>query len=705
MNVVAMHERALVELTQWFGRVQQYSASHPACLDLGSRAHRTLSAALEASSPLTITVAKDAIGIGDVEASHPLLRGRLAAHLHERGVATMRFAGGVSMEELSSLLELLTLPVQTTFDRGGLSELVKERGVVRIAVEDLSHDITADERQAQRLRARLRTDFRDLLAHLRAQRELTGTGDHVRALLDNPAVAVALLEENPLAVAEAVAGLCLLVREEEERTGEVLAPKLHVILMMLSPAARDRVVLGIAPLTGEFRDALAWGQSGLAEEELARFVLPAFRRNAGDLEIVFYALGLATPHDGRRLAMLRFLALRLHDLPSDDAAATDLLSVLAEPTPAFGSSMRERDELQPHAARVLAMRRGVVPDGSSVPRDSGRARAPLDASRVMYELVKMSGRTRRFAQLCVSLPSVAARYANAGAVDAVLGIVRALEETTRPEIAELARRTLADVVSVPVAAQILRELDISSALAEGTELDQLTSHVKVLAALRPDVVLERLEISESRKMRRVLLDALAAAGPRIAPHVRAKIHAPQWYVVRNVVTLLPACGAGASDYAAVARHPNEKVRSELLRALRTVTLDEGTNAVLVELALDGTLENRARALSMVRGELLHPRAIARLDEILRDEAQPEELKRRVVVVLGRSRYDEAAAALFAVMQPRGLLDLGALRDAAADALATSPAAGARRLFDEGLISSVWRVRRACEKAAEKVRSR
>ncbi len=705
MNVASMHERALVELTQWFGRVQQYSAAHPACRELGTRAHATLSMALEASSPLTITVAKDTLGIGDGLAVHPLLRGRLAAHLHERGVATMRFAGGVSLEELSSLLELLTLPVQTTFDRGGLSELVKERGVVRIAVEDLSHDISADERQAQRLRTRLRTDFKDLLAHLRAQRELHGTGEHVRALLDNPLVAVALLEENPLAVAEAVAGLCLLVREEEERTGEALAPKLHVILMMLSPAARDRVVLGIAPLAGEFRDALVWGQSGLTEEELARFVLPALRRNAADLETVFYALGLATPHDGRRIAMVRFLALRLHDLPADDAAASELLALLAEPAPAFGSSMRERDELQPYAERVLAMRRGVVPEGSSAPRDSGRSRSPLDTSRTMYELVRMSGRTRRFAQLCTALPLVAARYANAGAVDAVLGIVRALEATTRPEIAELARRTLVDVVSVPVAAQILRELDLSSTLAEGTELEQLTSDVKVLAALRPDVVLERLELSESRKMRRVVLDALASVGPRIAPHVRAKIHSPQWYVVRNVVTLLPACGATASDYAAVARHPNEKVRAELLRALRTVTLDEGTNGVLVDLALDGALESRARALSLVRGELLGPRAIARLDELLRDEAQPEELKRRVVVVLGRSGQDEAAAALFAVIQPRGLLDLGALRDAAADALATSPAPGARAYFDEGLRSSVWRVRRACEKAAEKARGR
>lgn len=701
-TITSMHERALVEIAQWFARIQQYSAAHPACADLGKRAHHTLMLALEQSAPLVVTVTKDALQINDEPAGAPVLRGRFAPYLHERGVAAMRLAGGVTVEELTTLLDLLTVPVQTTFDRGGLSELVKERGVARIDVEDLAHEITMEEREAQRVRTRLRVAFGDVLQLLRARKDLAGFGDHVRALLDNPQVAVALLEENPLTVAEAVAGLCLLVREEEQKTGEELSPKLRVILMTLSAAARDRVVLGIAPLMGEFREALVWGLDLLSEEELARFALPSFRRNAGDLEIVFYALGLAAPHDGRRLATLRFLGLRFHDLPHDDPAATQMLESLAERAEELGSSHRERDVLQPHASRALLMRGAFAAPTGASSRDSARVRTPFDAGRVTYELLKMSARTRRFAALCATLPAVAARYASEGSTDAVLGIVRGLREVTRADVADVAKRTLEEVVTDAVAAQLLAELDVRSALAEGTELEDLTANVKLVAELRPEAVLERLELSESRKMRRIVLDALGAAGARIAPFVRAKLHASSWFVVRNAVSLLPACGGTPSDYLAAAHHPNEKVRAELLRALRTAPLDEGTNGVIAEMVADPAIELRARAVTMLRGELLGARGIARMAEVIRDESQPEELKRRLVVALGRSPSDAAAAALFDAMQPRGLLDLGALRDAAAEALRASPAPSAMRLFDEGLRSSVWRVRRSCEKAAERL---
>ena len=695
-----MYERALVEMAQWFARIQQYSASHPACADLGRRAHGAFAIALEHGAPMVVSVSNSGLIVGETPVTHPVLRARLAPYLHERGVAVLRFAAGVTVEELTQLLDLLTLPVQTTFDRGGLSELVKERGVARIEVMDLAHEITSEEREAQRTRARMRVAFGDLLQRLRARRDVFGIGDHVRDLLDNPHVAVALLEENPLAVAEAVAGLCLLVREEQAKTGEDLGPKLRVILGLISAPLRSRVVLGLAPLAGEFREALVWGLDLLSEEELARFCLPAFRSNVTDLEVVFYALSLAAPHDGRRLSTVRFLALRLHDLPADDAESSELLAALAVPSEDFGSTWRERDALRPHAARVLELRATSAIAGESA-RDSGRSREPFDAGRVMSELVHMASRTRRFGQVCASLPTVAARHASDGATGAVLGIVLGLRDVTRSEHAELARRTLVDVVSPPVAAQLLRELDAQSALAEGTALEQIGEGVKLLAELRPEVVLDRLELSESRKMRRILLDALAASGTRIAPYVRAKLHSPSWFVVRNAVGLLTSCGGTAADYQSVARHPNEKVRAELLRALRSVPVDEGTNSVLVELLADPVVDHRARVAMLLRGDLLLPRAVAQVVSVATDGTQPEELRRRLVLVLGRSVHPEAAAALFETLQPKGLLDPGALREVAAEALRVSPSPDAPRLFDEALKSTVWRVRRACEKALEK----
>lgn len=38
----ATHNETLFELAQWLARVQQYSASHPACAQLGERMHAAL---------------------------------------------------------------------------------------------------------------------------------------------------------------------------------------------------------------------------------------------------------------------------------------------------------------------------------------------------------------------------------------------------------------------------------------------------------------------------------------------------------------------------------------------------------------------------------------------------------------------------------------------------------------------------------------
>lgn len=690
-------------MAQWFARIQQYSAAHAACTDLGAKTHRTFESALAERAPIVVSVSKDMMTLDDTAAVHQVLKGRLAPYLYERGVSVMRFGAGVTVEELTHLLDLLTLPVQTTFDRGGVARLVKERGVVHIDVEDLAHDVTDEERHAQRRRTKLRAAFGDLLQLLRARREVTGIGDDVRELLDNPLVAVALLEENPLTVAEAVAGLCLLVREEQEKSGEDLRTKLRSVLVLLSAAGRTRVVMGLAPLPLEFRDALVWGLDTLGEEELARFVLPAFRSSARELENVFYALGLGIPHDGRRFGVLRFLALRLHDLPPDDAEVRGLLETLAEKQEELvGSSWRERDLLQGEAARVVALRAvGTLPP-ADVARSLEPVRERFDASLSTADLVRMAARTRRFGQVCATLPGVAARYASDGAIDAVLGIVRGLRDVKRAEVVDLARRTLVDVVTPTVAAQLLRELDATSSLAEGAALEEIAASVKVLAELRPEVVLERLEASENRKMRRVLIDALAAVGPRVAPCVRARLHAASWFVVRNAVALLPSCGGTASDYQSVARHPHEKVRAELLRALRSVPPDEGTNAVVLELLSDPLPDHRARAAMMLRGELLVPREVSRIAELVADPQQSDELKRKLVLSLGKSVLDNAAGALFEVLQPKGLLDTGTLREVAAEALRGSPAPAAGRYFDEGLRSSSFRVRRACEKAIEKV---
>jgi hypothetical protein len=709
----AIHGETLFDLAQWLARVQQYSASHPACAQLGEKMHCSLGRSLAIESPLAIDVLKDGMTIEGAPVTQLAVRSRLAPLLHERGVLVLRFFAGVSLPELTTLVEILTLPVQTTFDRGGIRRLFTERGIGRIQVEEIAHDISNDERAAQRTRARLRTRFADVLRQLVAQRSLQGlSGEELVELLEHAEMAVTILEEDQLGVAEAFAGLCMMVRDEEQRTGELLSPKLLVIMMALSPLSHDRLLLGLPTLVGDFRDALTWAFDALGEAELARIVLASFRAHAADLDASLYALSVASAHDGRRFSTLRRVALHFYDLPSDDASAADLVTSCAMTSDDFGSYWRERECLSGHAMRVL-VGRGVfasaVPSasGSIAPGPEARERGAdrehaVDQRRVMSELVKMASRTRRFEQLCAKLPQTAVTLARAGSTHSVLGILDGLRSIGRPETQALARSTLRAVVSPMVASQLLADVDATSASIEDASLDDVGQTVRLLTALVPAVVFEQLELSESRKMRRILLEALSSSGPGLLPLVRQKLHAQSWFVVRNALVILPRIGGLARDLLPVASHENEKVRLEVLRVLRALPADGTTMEFVSAFLTDPSPEIRQHASVMLRGELLTPEAIARLERLALGEDYPEDVRKRVVEALGRSPLDAAATALFGILQPRGLLDAGVLRDDAAFALRQSPAPLAPGYFAEGLKSPAWRVRKACERAVAAV---
>jgi hypothetical protein len=681
----------------------QYSAAHPACAHLGEKLAGSLQPLLLRDSVVSFGVLKDGITVDDdTVATHPMVKARLAPHLHERGIIIVRFLPGVSLAELTQLIEILTLSPQNIFDRGGMGRLLLDRNVSRVQVEEIAHDITEEERESQKRRKELREFFATMLKNLLAQRAHgIDIAKQLLLLLEQPELAVTLLEDDPLGVCDAAAALCVMVRQEEEQTGAQLSPKLAPIFLALSPASQDRVLLGLPSLVGEFRAALSWALSLLLEEQLAEFAFPSFQRRARELDVVFYALSAAIPHDGNRRAALRRMALFFYDLPSDDPAANEVIEISARSIDDFDSYRSDRECLAPHARTALARRSALKwrTPSQPAPGPGPRLRASsVDARHVVAEVVKLSSRTRRFDRLCAHLPTAASSLAKAGSTDAVMGLVQALRSVTHPQWASLASRTLKELSSTSVVATLLEDLD-RAASAEGSELDGLISTIQTLAIIHPDAVLDRLERSDSRKMRRILLDALPMAGAALLPLLRAKLQSPNWFMVRNVVTLLTKVGGGARDLLPVARHPNEKVRAEVARALRAVPLDEATVEIASAYLGDPLAEIRIQARGLVRGELASPTAVLVLERIADDDQQPDDARRQATEALGRCPLDPAASALFRLLQPRGLLELGAVRDLAAVALRASPAPDAKRLFQEALHSSARRVRKAAERAA------
>jgi HEAT repeat protein len=227
--------------------------------------------------------------------------------------------------------------------------------------------------------------------------------------------------------------------------------------------------------------------------------------------------------------------------------------------------------------------------------------------------------------------------------------------------------------------------------------------LRVVAGARPDVLFNALENAQNRKFRRAILEALNACGPAVAHLVKQRMAAPEWYVVRNMLVLAPRVGLIVADVAPMLKHPHAKVRVEAARALRGMALDPRASELLASLLDDPEAEVQAAAVAGLAEAPLTPGAIVRMEQVVLDEKHSDDLRLRAIEALGRSPTNEAAHALYRLLEPRGVIErpfTSTVRERAALALSRSQAPGAGGLFASAQQSATWRVRKACEKALE-----
>lgn len=688
-----------MDLARWIARAQQYSASHPSCAALAHETYEAVSRALGEGAPVEYTITRDDASVGGVPSVHPTVRTRIAPFLHARGARLLRFTTGVSKAELSTFVDLLLPLPPKIAEGGGLANIARERGVSRVEIEEIAGAVTDEERHAHRRREELKRFFADASEAVIAGRPTAVDPETVAELLARPEIAAGIVEEAARGgLAEGAASLALLARRHparkhagDEATRDVLAA--------MSPEAKARTLLGFPALIGELRGALAWAFAAFGEKDLARFVFPALRANAGEPAAVLYALSLLLPRSAPRMAVLRRVALHLYDLPDDEA--TRVLGDLGRPTPDFDSFRAEREVLGDAARRALSSRAPLLALRGPAP---GRPDAPIAAGhgRMLADLVGASAGSSEFSALCDRLPAAAKVLAEQGDLDATLGILRGLGGVGGE--GEAAAVAAIDTIVPPEAIpSLLPALDAAVTDADERALAELGALARCIARKSAAAACVHAEETDNRKMRLLLLEGLASAGPAVVPLVRARLKSPKSDVVRSFVQLTGRAGGVPRDLMGVARHPDEKVRAEILRTLRLMAPDEVTLDIVIGYVNDPSPDVRPGARAMLRGEnvVVGGAAVPRLERLARDEKLEDDVRRAALEVLGRGAIDDAAEALYRFMQPDGLLESSAvtsLRDVAAKALRDSPSEAGRRLFARGLRASVRRVRKACERA-------
>ncbi len=703
----SIHEMALVDLARWIARVLQYSPSHPLAAQLAAQTHLAITRSLREQSPLEVGVLRDKLTVGTVVARHPALKTRLAPYLHERGVLVMKIIEGVTVEELTSLVEVLAKSAAETFSTGGVRALLTERHVVHVRVDEIAHELSVEDRERLHKEEQARELFREMLMRLLASGEVPPEiGAHIAELAEHPDLAVRVIQSEPhVNLAEAVGGFAVILMQEEQRRGEALLEKMGPILMHLSPESRAKVLRGFPPLAGDFRVALGASFDVLAESELARFVFPSVRMHADDLEGTLYALGVAASDDQRRVETARRLAGLLYDLSLDEAATATLLQALAALDPDATSFATETTALGEAARRILSdrvplQRRGEDElIGVAAFSSATLERLAFDAAR---DLVVRSSRMVDFDKLCERLPAAARSLSDETRAPAVAGILLGLAAVAEPRWAELAQATLARIARSGVSAVALRAIEKLAGAGDDARIDEVALLAKVVCGQNPEPVLDLLERTESRKLRRSLVELLVGVGDALLPSVQTRLQSSNWFVTRNMIILHVRLGGDARELAPVAQHPHVQVRMEVVRQLRALARDPVACDVVAGRLEDKSPEVVHAAVASLAVMDLPEQVVATLETLANDDARGEDTRRSAVQVLGRCRHEAAPDALMRLLQPHGLIEkpmTSALREEAALALRRCPAPTARERFEEALTSAAWRVRRACERAA------
>jgi hypothetical protein len=197
-------------------------------------------------------------------------------------------------------------------------------------------------------------------------------------------------------------------------------------------------------------------------------------------------------------------------------------------------------------------------------------------------------------------------------------------------------------------------------IKDGLGFDEHELH-RYLVQLRPPAagpLAESFEVVTDRKTRKVLCDAIAQLVKDRVGLLAAFTKDQRWFVARNVAYILGLTRNPESlrSLKLLARHPHERVRTEVVRAATAFPAEISRELVLQALT-DADRSVRLTALDLAPGVgdavvagalagMICEKSFARRD--------PDE-KRLLAIALGRTAREDALALLGGLLERRGLL--------------------------------------------------
>ena len=574
----------LIELSIALHKHAMYPGGHPTLAPASSGVAQRLDTLLAERGTLSLGVARDQLVIEGVatDPKHPVLKD-LAERLHRHHLGAIAFARGVMGEEIDESLKLLaedasrggepiglrplgkiaTWPhirlYPLTFDRlqlldapenpegasdGSLASSAKSAQLwvglaqAALASEGAERPVPEEKQLPEQQvegpvpEAEPSAPLSD--AEIEAALDVVEAAAPMEAAAAEPAVVAQAIEEHQRGTAydQVIVGYMLQIAEELKEAGGSGAVALRKRMSKLISALDQDTLSRLLEMGGD-------------RGQRRQFILNASQGMAVDavVELVRAASGTGAPISRSMLRMLTKLGQHAErgGAASREIAETNLRDQVAElvrgwaltdPNPGGYSAALEK-MAQASPALLAPGEAQFVPEPIRLLEMACETGAAGDTILRAVDQLVLEGR-----------------------------LVAALEVVDRAPRPSAASEAIAARAATPESVRVL----LATQPVDLALLDRLLAHTGD-AAVEP--MLDTLALSESRQLRRALIDRLIRIGPPLGPHLLPRLGDERWYVVRNLLYLaaeLPVAPEGLNA-AQFTQHADLRVRREALRVL------------------------------------------------------------------------------------------------------------------------------------------
>jgi len=693
-------EKGIKELSLAIKMMGIYPSDHPAIKTSAERIYATMESILETSPELRLEIAQKNLMVGGqfLDKTNEIFRD-FALQFHRRGVASITFKKGLSVEELRTFLEIASTEPRVLEKSGGFLRLCQDKEISHIDIVQIDYEKIfargeeiGEEVEVGKVRSdeeiwidlirslnlysglKLGEVEHNFLLHLEQEPDKMAT--YLEGLASRGSLGMSAL--GGVAIRRIINNMGNYIFNNLPQERGVHRKKLAEVVSRLDPKLRLQLIDAEIDIEPGQIDVVTEIIPDLSNSVIVEMMTLAVSSEGKVTERLVNLFHKIVPEEERKREVIPLFGESLADMSGKGGSLYMRRLIenlfLSKPTEEFISEVYRKTlkELNEQISPVAEMK-GYA--------DSlNERKIEEQASTVLMDLIRLETETSDYVEIAKNLGKAAMDFLLTGRYEEAKEIIEVLIEEAKQE----KRRTDEQRNACNKAIDKLRDIgivhDLVAALRDWGREKYETIHFILLHMGEIAVVplLEALGRESDASLRKKIISIVVSLGEVAIPEIVRRFSDKNWYVVRNMVRILREIGTEkAVQYLNIPlKHEDPRVRKEVIYALSTIGGEEALR-IISSVADDPDGEVRQGAIKYLGAmrnkgavplllKLIHRRnlfgrnnsliisGIEALGEIGAEEAVP-----RLVRLLGkstifaRSRNDEVRIAVATALEKIG----------------------------------------------------